>query len=227
MQRFCNVNSYKFNFKSQTLMYNLDWPKFKFPAEFYLFILSIERNLVMSHIRRNFNLLEWAIYLAERESLLRHRATESEERDPSLEPGALSALEANLSNLLHKLSSKDQRVRRQVAKELGEVDHPDAAKALVRLLQDEDHTVRWTAMGSLTNLRRSAMRPLMEALTQNFQSARLREGAHHVLRTLHDYGSLTVEELEVYHALEGTAPGIQAAWAANNALIGYQASPGS
>lgn len=182
----------------------------------------------MSRIRRNFNLLEWAIYLAERETLLRNRAAEGPASSVVLDCGDANTPTAalDLPCLILKLDSPDHRVRREVAKALGEIDDHEAAKALVHLLLDEDHSVRWTAMGSLANLRRTAVKPLLEALTQNFQSARLREGAHHVLRTLHDHGILTGGELAVFHALEGAAPGIQAAWAANNALINYQAAPG-
>jgi hypothetical protein len=182
----------------------------------------------MSRVRRNFNLLEWAIYLAERETFMRNRAAEGSAPSVVLDCGnantPISALD--LPCLVLKLDSSDHQIRREVAKALGEIDDPEAAKVLVQLLLDEDHSVRWAAMGSLTNLRRTAIKPLMEALTQNFQSARLREGAHHVLRTLHDHDSLTGRELEVFHALEGTQPGIQAAWAANKALISYQAAPG-
>jgi HEAT repeat protein len=173
-------------------------------------------------------LLEWAIYLAEREILSRNRAAEGEAESVLLAYGdgytPTSAL--SFSHLILKVDSRNHQVRREAAKALGEIDDPESAKTLVKLLLDEDHSVRWTAMGSLTKLRRTAVKPLMEALTQHFQSARLREGAHHVLRTLHNYGILTKRELEVYHALEGAAPGIQAAWAANNALISYQVSPG-
>ena len=48
---------------------------------------------------------------------------------------------------------------------------------------------------------------------------RLREGVHHVLHTLMNRGKLTGVEAEVFRALEGSAPSVQAAWAANKALI--------
>jgi HEAT repeat protein len=169
----------------------------------------------MSYIRKNFNLLEWAIYLAEREKVFHRRAEQAsqpgwEEDKPGLE------------SMLKRLKSANPEARRDIAKALGEIGDPAAAGSLVALLLDEDHSVRWTAMSSLINLQREAVRPLLEALTQDFQSARLREGAHHVLRALSNHGSLNEVELEVFHALEGAAPGIQAAWAANNALIAGQ-----
>jgi HEAT repeat protein len=180
----------------------------------------------MSHIRRNFNLLEWAIYLAERETLMRRRAAESAEQAANADPETFTPADLAIDRLVSKINSPDQRVRHEVARALGEIGDPSAAAALVSMLVDEDHSVRWAAMGSLINMNREAVRPLLEALTRNFQSARLREGVHHVLRALHSQGMLNGVEDQVFHALEGAAPGIQAAWAANNALIGYQASPG-
>jgi HEAT repeat protein len=183
----------------------------------------------MSRIRRNFNLLEWAIYLAEQETLMRKRAAETARQtdQPVPEDEPSSSSDSPLTLLISRLHSPDKRIRWDVAKALGDVGDPAAAEALVQMLLDEDHSVRWAAIGSLNNMHRSAVRPLLVSLTQNFQSPRLREGAHHVLRTLHHRGSLNNLETEVLHALEGTAPGIQAAWAANNALIGHPAAPGS
>ncbi len=173
----------------------------------------------MSYIRRNFTLLEWAIYLAEREAQLHRKAAAAQ---PQAVPVATTGCEGSASPLeclLARVNNRDAKVRCEAAKALGEIGDPAASEALVRLLLDEDHSVRWTAMSSLINLQREAVRPLLEALTQDFQSARLREGAHHVLRALSNHGSLNTAEMEVFRALEGAAPGIQAAWAANNALI--------
>ncbi len=124
-----------------------------------------------------------------------------------------------LPALYEKLSSADWHVRWEAAKALGEIGDPSAAEMLVRLLQDDDTSVRWAAMGSLIDLGRGSLRPVLEALTRDFQSSRLREGAHHVLHTLHNRGKLTGVEAEVFRALEGAAPSVQAAWAANKALI--------
>jgi HEAT repeat protein len=126
---------------------------------------------------------------------------------------------AVLPVLFEKLSSPDWHVRWEAAKALGEIGDPGAAEMLVAQLQDDDTSVRWAAMGSLINLGRSSLRPLLEALTRDFHSSRLREGAHHVLHTLFNRGKLTGVETEVFRALEGAAPSVQAAWAANKVLI--------
>ena len=126
---------------------------------------------------------------------------------------------AVLPVLYEKLSSPDWHVRWEAAKALGQIGDPSAAEALVGLLQDDDTSVRWAAMGSLINLGRGSLRSVLEALTRDFHSSRLREGVHHILHTLHNRGKLTGVEAEVFHALEGAAPGVEAAWAANKALI--------
>jgi HEAT repeat protein len=126
---------------------------------------------------------------------------------------------AVLPVLYQELSSPDWHVRWEAAKALGEIGDPDAGGMLVALLQDDDTSVRWAAMSSLIDLGRGSLRPVLEALTRDFQSSRLREGVHHVLHTLYNRGKLTGVEAEVFKALEGAAPGVQAAWAANKALI--------
>ncbi len=126
---------------------------------------------------------------------------------------------AVLPVLFEKITSPDWHVRWEATKALGEIGDPAAAKVLVGQLQDDDTSVRWAAMGSLITLGRASLRPLLEALTHDFSSARLREGAHHVLHTFQNRGKLTRIEMEVFRALEGSAPSIEAAWAANKVLI--------
>ncbi len=126
---------------------------------------------------------------------------------------------AVLPVLYQKLSSPNWHVRWETAKGLGEIGDSAAGELLVALLQDDDTSVRWAAMGSLIKLGRGSLRPAFEALTRDFHSARLREGVHHILHTFLNRGKLTGIEIEVFQALEGAAPSIQAAWAANRALI--------
>ena len=121
--------------------------------------------------------------------------------------------------LIEKLTSKDTHVRWEAVKALGEIKDPIAAEAIVELLQDDDTGVRWAAMGSLIELGRASIKPLLLAITKNFGSAHLRQGAHHALHALHNMSMLSALEVEVMHALEGTTPGIEAAKTANRALI--------
>ncbi len=127
--------------------------------------------------------------------------------------------ESALPVLLEKLSAKNWHVRWEAAKALGEIGDPAAAEALVKLLQDPDTSVRWAGMGSLIKLGRAGIKPLLLSLTHDFHSARLRQGVHHVLHSLHTKGLLTPLEAEVFHALEGISSEVLAAQAANRALI--------
>ena len=87
----------------------------------------------------------------------------------------------------------------------------DAPEALVGLLQDEDLAVRWAAMSSLIAYRCKGVRPLMLALTRDFHSINLRQGAHHVFKALADYGDLNQAEMDVFQALEHATPVLQIA----------------
>ncbi len=151
----------------------------------------------------------WPIRLADRDAGRRREA-----RQELVRMG-----EAALPVLSQKLSARDWHVRWEAAKALGEIGGPKAAELLVGLLQDDDTGVRWAAMGSLIEMERGSLRPMFESLTRDFHSARVREGSHHVLRILLSRGKLTESEKEVFYALKGAAPGIQAAWAANRALM--------
>lgn len=125
-----------------------------------------------------------------------------------------------LPHLLAKLDARDWHARWEACKALGDIGDKSSAEPLARMLLDDDTSVRWAAMGALIQMGRSAIHPLMLALTRDFSSARLRQGAHHVLHTLFNQGVLTQEEVLVFRALEGATSGIQAASLANQVLIG-------
>jgi len=158
-------------------------------------------------------------HLGDRDARVRHVAREQ----------LVGMGEQVLPLLLEKLKSPDWRIRWEAVKAVGEIESPEnapvdpqVASALVELLKDEDQSVRWAAMGSLIQIQRGAIIPLLLGLTREFPSACFREGAYHVLHTLHNEGQLTGMEEEVLHALKGYAPGIEAAWAANRALMAEQ-----
>lgn len=168
----------------------------------------------MEHLQRSLTIDEIKHHLASQDARMRHEAREL------LVGKGVEALPA----LTGCLNSPDWHLRWEAVKalgEMGDVDDvaPKAAEALVGMLQDNDTGVRWAAMNSLIQLKRAAIYPVLEALTRDFGSARVREGAHHVLHSLLAQGLLTKDELNVCNALRGAAPAIEAAWAANTALM--------
>lgn len=124
-----------------------------------------------------------------------------------------------LPALIKALDAHNWHTRWEAAKALGEIGNPEAAMPLVMMFKDDDTGVRWAAMGSLIRIGRPAVRPLLELLTQEFASARVREGAHHVLHELKNRGMLTEVEEKVFHALKGSSPAVQVPWAAQAALM--------
>lgn len=175
----------------------------------------------MDHLERSLSVDELCTHLSDSDARLRHEAREL----------LVGKGEPAVHVLLQKLADPDWRVRWEAVKALGELsggapsnpaaqaEEREMLDALVNMLNDDDTSVRWAAMDSLIHLGRSCVRPLLESLTRDFGSARLREGAYHVLHTLLARGMLTGLEFQVCSALKGPAPAIQTAWAANNALI--------
>jgi hypothetical protein len=122
-------------------------------------------------------------------------------------------------NVIDQICSPDSETRLSAAKELPKVDDPSAPDALVRLLEDEDLSVRWTAMQNLVSSGRKAIEPLLVALTHDFQSNNLRQGAKHIFQTLHEFGMLNPAEVSVLRKLEKSTHAVQVADAANRALL--------
>ncbi|MCB9850771.1 MAG: HEAT repeat domain-containing protein [Phycisphaerales bacterium] len=88
--------------------------------------------------------------------------------------------------LIEALRDKRAIVRWEAAKALVNIPRRRAAPALVDALQDNEFDVRWLAAEALISQGPDALLPLMEALTQHADSVWLREGAHHVLKSLRD-----------------------------------------
>ncbi|HVO70134.1 MAG TPA: HEAT repeat domain-containing protein, partial [Aggregatilineaceae bacterium] len=96
----------------------------------------------------------------------------------------------------------EECARWEAAKALSDIGDPMAAPALIDVLgQDEQFGIRWLAAEGLIALGRNGLVPLLNALIQRSNSAWLREGAHHVLRTLAGRG-LYAQVAPVLTALE-------------------------
>jgi len=170
---------------------------------------------------RRFFLLDWAIYLQELEKRVNGKvnveANELEQSKPIIG-------DTKFQSLLAQTTHRDWSVREQAARQLAEIQHPDACHALIMLLKDEHYSVRWIAMHSMIDNRRCSVRPLLEELTRDYQSSCLLESAHYILNELHNRGELTPEESRVLQSLNHSKKGIALAQIANEVLISEQST---
>lgn len=120
--------------------------------------------------------------------------------------------------LLKALIDPNDQIRWQSAKALNEIGDPTAAVGLVKALEDEALEVRWRAAEALVTLEHDGLIPLLQALRQHSASVYLREGAHHVLRSLAVTSNLKDLVEPVLAALEDIEPVMAVPVAANAAL---------
>lgn len=115
--------------------------------------------------------------------------------------------------LVGLLRSESDTERARACRELAALREPAAIPALLDALEDLDGGVRWLAAVALIELREAAVIPLLERLIVRAESPWLREGAHHVLRSL-----VTPTLTPVVEALERPFPEETVPVAANEAL---------
>ncbi|MFN0145233.1 MAG: HEAT repeat domain-containing protein [Dehalococcoidia bacterium] len=130
---------------------------------------------------------------------------------------------ASVPVLLEALRADDDNVRWEAAKALGQLRAGEAAVALVGALTDRHGGVRWLAAEALAAIGEPAVRPVLRGLLAHSDSPWLREGAHHVLRTLLTTGP--GEITPVVRALEGVEPAIGVMTAASDALKAVGSTP--
>jgi HEAT repeat protein len=167
--------------------------------------------------RRFFHRLDWSIYRDEIERSLHHRAEHPAIAELHREPDQTGI--KTIDRMIARLCDQRESVRLEAIKTLGQANEVAVIEALVKKTQDCDLAVRWAAMNVLIRLGRKGVRPLLEALTQDFNSACLRQSARRILQTLYEHGDLTMLEVEVLRALETRTPAPQVASVANHALI--------
>ncbi|KAB2924123.1 MAG: HEAT repeat domain-containing protein [Bacteroidetes bacterium] len=109
-------------------------------------------------------------------------------------------------------------VRWEACKTLMHLRDPVSARALARMLTDEDMDVRWVAADALIELERHAVEPVLELLREEYDTVTLREGAHHVLHALRMDGLLNGAEERVLEALAVNELPSKAAFAAVQVL---------
>lgn len=120
--------------------------------------------------------------------------------------------------LVEVVLNETGHTRWEAVKTLEGLRDPDAAPALVEALMDDEKGTRWAASNALIGLDRAGIRPLLVALTKNYNSVQFREVAHHILHSLNDRNSLLTKEIAVFEALESIEPAVKVPWAAEAAL---------
>jgi len=122
-----------------------------------------------------------------------------------------------IKELEQALKNKNQWMRWEAAKTLGQIGDPAAIDALIRALRDDVFDVRWLAAEGLIAIGRPSVVPLLKALVEHAESLWMREGAHHVL---HDIRKEGIEEIlqPVMIALEDVEPSLGVPLAARKAL---------
>lgn len=124
---------------------------------------------------------------------------------------------AGVPLLMQALASEDSQVRWEAAKGLTDVSTPEAAPALVQALDDENGGVRWLAAQGLIALGAPAVEPLLHQLMAHSESVWLRDGAHHVLRSV-GHGQLWTIVQPVVKALDSVDPAVGVLVPARDAL---------
>jgi HEAT repeat protein len=77
--------------------------------------------------------------------------------------------------------------RWEAAKTLGSIHSPAAVPALVSALEDPAFGVRWSAADGLIRMGRDGIRAVVKALVEKPAAPWIRDGAHHVLRSVADH----------------------------------------
>jgi len=89
-----------------------------------------------------------------------------------------------VGSLVGALKDRNQTVRWESAKALGQIRDPKSIDALVAALRDKLFDVRWLAAEALVGIGDKSVKSILQALVDYPESEELREGAHHVFHDL-------------------------------------------
>lgn len=131
--------------------------------------------------------------------------------------------EAATPLLVPLLSDHDSQTRWEAAKALGRIADPASVPALVQSLEDRDDDVSWLAAEALSVIGPPAALPLLRTLIEKAGSIKIRQGAHHVLRTLRRT-EIGDEVTAVYTALNGGHSDVELVANAERALARLKSS---
>lgn len=107
--------------------------------------------------------------------------------------------------------------RQEAIKALGEIKDPDAIPVLIDALMDEHFEVRWDAAESLIAYGSRGLPALLIELQKHYDSLRLRQGAHHILRAVRGVDNADDPLEQLYRALNRLGSQSEIPWLAHNA----------
>jgi HEAT repeat protein len=142
--------------------------------------------------------------------------------------------EQALQPLTDAMSSKDESVRWEATKALGQIAaktisqestqkvYQTAVTKLVESLDDKNFDVRWLAAEGLVAVGERAVHPILEALIRNSDSLSLREGAHHVFHDLVHRAHLESQLMPIINALEDLNSPVEVPFVARSLMDSFK-----
>jgi hypothetical protein len=121
-------------------------------------------------------------------------------------------------DLIEALKNKNEDIRWEAAKALGQIEDPEAAPALVKVLRVKNAGVRWLAAEGLVIMGRAALPSLLQALIEQPDAVWLRQSAHHMLHDLAKKSDFSEKLAPVLAAMEGLEPALEVPIAARKLL---------
>ena len=122
-----------------------------------------------------------------------------------------------VEGLAGALARGESQVRWEAARALKQINDRASVPALVSALDDPDSGVRWISVEGLSTTGRPSLVPLLTALATRPDSIWLRQGAHHILKSLSAAG-LKREVAPVIAAREDIEPAFEVPAATHEAL---------
>jgi HEAT repeat protein len=94
-----------------------------------------------------------------------------------------------------------QHIRWEAIKTLSQIADPNCIPILINALENEMYDVRWLAAEGLIEIGKESLIPLFETLVIRQDSKFVREGVHHILKTL-ESKKLFIDNYEIVRMLE-------------------------
>ncbi len=126
--------------------------------------------------------------------------------------------EPAVDDLIEALRSKNEDVRWEAAKALGQIGDVRSASALSKVLNDKNFGTRWLAAEALIRMDYDALKPLMLELMEHPDALWLQQSAHHIVKDMVKKRGFSKQLLPLLAALEGPEPSLRVPLVAKETL---------